>query len=54
MAQGISDAEIRRIHAPIGLEIGAVSPAEIAVAIMAEITGRLRLPVADRVLEKAS
>jgi xanthine dehydrogenase accessory factor len=54
MAQGISDAEIRRIHAPIGLEIGAVSPSEIAVAIMAEITGRLRLPVADRVLEKTS
>jgi xanthine dehydrogenase accessory factor len=53
-AQGISDAEIRRIHAPIGLEIGAVSPSEIAVAIMAEITGRLRLPVADRALETTS
>ena len=32
----------RRIHAPIGLDIGAVSPAEIAVAIMAQITERLR------------
>jgi xanthine dehydrogenase accessory factor len=53
-AQGISNAEIRRIHAPIGLEIGAVSPAEIAVAIMAEITGRLRLPMAERALEKTS
>jgi xanthine dehydrogenase accessory factor len=53
-AQGISNAEIRRIHAPIGLEIGAVSPSEIAVAIMAEITGRLRLPVAERALEKTS
>jgi xanthine dehydrogenase accessory factor len=40
--QGISDADIARIHAPIGLDIGAVSPAEIAVAIMAEITARLR------------
>ena len=30
-----------RIHAPIGLDIGAVSPAEIAVAIMAQITERL-------------
>ncbi len=39
---GHSDAEIARIHAPIGLPIGAVSPAEIAVAIMAEITARLR------------
>src|SRR5262249_11919456 len=32
-AQGISDAVIARIHAPIGLAIGAVSPPEIAVAI---------------------
>jgi xanthine dehydrogenase accessory factor len=40
--QGISEADIARIHAPIGLDIGAVSPAEIAVAIMAQITERLR------------
>ena len=38
-----SDAAIARIHAPIGLPIGAVSPAEIALAIMAEITQTLRL-----------
>jgi xanthine dehydrogenase accessory factor len=42
--QGKTDADIARIHAPIGLPIGAVSPAEIAIAIMAEITARLRLP----------
>jgi len=42
--QGLSDADLARIHAPIGLSIGAVSPAEIATAIMAEITARLRLP----------
>jgi xanthine dehydrogenase accessory factor len=41
-AQGISDAALARIHAPIGLSIGAVSPAEIAVAIMGQITARLR------------
>jgi xanthine dehydrogenase accessory factor len=41
-AQGLSDAVLARIHAPIGLEIGAVSPPEIAVAIMGEITARLR------------
>jgi xanthine dehydrogenase accessory factor len=40
--QGLSDAELARIHAPIGLEIGAVSPPEIALAIMGEITERLR------------
>ena len=42
-AAGLIDADIARIHAPIGLPIGAVSPAEIAVAIMAEITQRLRV-----------
>jgi xanthine dehydrogenase accessory factor len=40
--KGMTDADIARIHAPIGLDIGAVSPAEIAVSIMAEITARLR------------
>jgi xanthine dehydrogenase accessory factor len=40
--QGLTDADISRIHAPIGLDIGAVSPAEIAVAIIAQITERLR------------
>ncbi|MGP0088465.1 MAG: XdhC family protein [Xanthobacteraceae bacterium] len=41
--QGLRDADIARIHAPIGLDIGAVSPAEIAVAIMGQITATLRL-----------
>jgi xanthine dehydrogenase accessory factor len=57
--QGVSDAELTRIHAPIGLDIGAVSPAEIAVAIMAQITERLRQepdkqPEAERPLVKAA
>jgi len=41
--QGAGADALARIHAPIGLPIGAVSPAEIAVAIMGEITARLRL-----------
>jgi xanthine dehydrogenase accessory factor len=41
-AQGFGDNHLSRIHAPIGLDIGAVSPAEIAVAIMAQITESLR------------
>jgi len=40
---GLTDRDLARIHAPIGLPIGAVSPAEIALAIMAEITQTLRL-----------
>src|SRR5204863_4815063 len=40
--EGVSEAALARIHAPIGLDIGAVSPSEIAVAIMGEITARLR------------
>jgi len=52
--QGLSEADISRVHAPIGLDIGAVSPAEIAVAILAQITERLREePAADRPLVKA-
>jgi xanthine dehydrogenase accessory factor len=47
-AQGASEADIARIHAPIGLDIGAVSPSEIAVSIMAEITAVLRLPSKEK------
>jgi xanthine dehydrogenase accessory factor len=42
-AQGVPEAALARIHAPIGLAIGAVSPPEIAVSIMGEITASLRL-----------
>ncbi len=41
-AQGFDDAALARIHAPIGLDIGAVSPAEIAVSIVGEIVASLR------------
>ncbi len=40
--RGFSDTDLARIHGPIGLDIGARSPAEIAIAIMAQITGILR------------
>src|ERR1700728_4763572 len=37
-----TNADLSRIQAPIGLDIGAVSPAEIAVAIMGQITEKVR------------
>jgi len=40
---GFTENDIARIHAPIGLNIGAISPAEIALSILGEITARLRL-----------
>jgi xanthine dehydrogenase accessory factor len=40
--KGFDPAQLQRLHAPIGLNIGAQSPAEIAVAIAAEIIGVLR------------
>ena len=39
---GVDETVLARIRAPIGLPIGAQSPAEIAVAILAEIVAALR------------
>ena len=41
-ALGHGEVEIATISAPIGLDIGAASPAEIAVAILADIVAHLR------------
>ncbi len=43
-AKGIDAAALARIHAPVGADIGARSPAEIAIAVLAQITERLRRP----------
>lgn len=42
--QGFNRGDLDRIHGPIGLAIGARSPAEIAIAILAEMTKTLRSP----------
>lgn len=41
-AAGITDAEIARIKSPIGLDIGAQTPAEIALSVLAEVVGAVR------------
>lgn len=46
---GFGDADFARIHGPVGLNIGAISPAEIAVAILGQVTSVLR---ADRLKER--
>jgi xanthine dehydrogenase accessory factor len=42
LALGATDAEIGSIHAPIGIDIGAASPAEIAVAVLAQVIRAFR------------
>jgi xanthine dehydrogenase accessory factor len=46
---GFKDADFARIHGPVGLNIGAMSPAEIAVAILGQVTSVLR---ADRLKDR--
>ncbi|GBD47598.1 XdhC family protein [Methylopila sp. Yamaguchi] len=43
-AAGVSEDALDRVRAPIGLPIGAASPAEIAVSILAEVIAALRRP----------
>jgi xanthine dehydrogenase accessory factor len=42
LALGATADQIARIHAPIGLDIGAASPAEIAVAVLAQVIRTFR------------
>jgi xanthine dehydrogenase accessory factor len=44
---GMTEQQLRRLHAPIGLDIGAESPDEIALAIMGQIVQARRRPAAN-------
>jgi xanthine dehydrogenase accessory factor len=46
-AEGVADEELERIHAPIGLRIGARTPQEVAVAIAAQLVEAMRSPRAS-------
>ena len=44
---GVSAARLEEIHAPLGLDIGAETPEEIAISIIAEIVRERRTGVRD-------
>jgi xanthine dehydrogenase accessory factor len=48
VAKGVSQEKLEAVHAPIGLDIGALTPEEIAVAILAEMIQERRKPKRGR------
>jgi xanthine/CO dehydrogenase XdhC/CoxF family maturation factor len=48
VAEGVSERDLQKVHAPIGLRIGAKTPQEIAVSILAEIIDHVNNPKDDR------
>lgn len=51
--EGVPDQILRKIHAPIGLDLGAETPEEIAVSILAELIRERRGPRRGRTLPAA-
>ncbi|HEX7624489.1 MAG TPA: XdhC family protein, partial [Anaeromyxobacteraceae bacterium] len=47
-AMGFTQRDLARIHGPVGLPIGAISPGEIAVSILSQLVGALRGPPASQ------
>jgi xanthine/CO dehydrogenase XdhC/CoxF family maturation factor len=53
-AHGVTEADLELVHGPAGLDIGANSPAEIALAILAELVATVRGASADGSLKDGS
>jgi xanthine dehydrogenase accessory factor len=53
LAAGLSNDQVASVKAPIGLDIGAASPAEIAVSVIAEIVASLRRRTLGRFRDRA-
>ena len=53
-AQGVSDLDLGRVHGPAGLDIGAGTPEEIAVSILAEIVERVARRGTESVQDESS
>ena len=51
--RGVSESALEKVHAPIGLDIGADSPAEIAVSVLAEVMQTLRARTGRNLREMA-
>ena len=54
LAQGVPLEELEQVHGPAGLDIGANTPAEIALAILAEVVGTLRGAAVEGALKDGS
>lgn len=52
LVEGFTEAQLSRIHAPVGLDIGANNPEEIALAIMAEVVAAHRGKLANPLIDK--
>lgn len=48
--EGVTDEQLSRVHAPVGLNIGATTPEEIAIAVVAEMIAEIRHVEASRAL----
>ena len=52
-AEGVAEEQLSRVHAPVGLNIGAATPEEIAISVVAEMVAEIRRAEAARALMSA-